>query len=123
MTKVFISGGAGFIGSNLVNNLLKEGHEVFSFDQNINYFSPLTKLAITSLNYRYEVLLKGAELISGSTLDIFDLKRAIEKIKPDYIINLAALPLAKKAISLPIHPFLKSEEIEKITETVKKFFN
>ena len=29
----------------------------------------------------------------------------------------------KKVISLPIHPFLKSEEIEKITETVKKFFN
>ncbi len=30
--KILISGGAGFIGSNLINDLLKEGHEIFCVD-------------------------------------------------------------------------------------------
>ena len=79
MTKIFVAGGAGFIGSNLIRNLINEGHEVFSFDQNIQYFYPLKNTAIRSLNYSTNII-KDAELIRGSTSDIFDLKRVINKI-------------------------------------------
>jgi len=30
--KVLVTGGAGFVGTNLINRLLKDGHQVVSFD-------------------------------------------------------------------------------------------
>ena len=32
MSKVLVTGGCGFIGSNIVNRLLKDNHEVIVFD-------------------------------------------------------------------------------------------
>ena len=32
MNKIFVTGGAGFIGSNLVNRLLNQDHEVIIYD-------------------------------------------------------------------------------------------
>ena len=32
MQKILVTGGVGFVGTNLIKRLLKEGHEVFSFD-------------------------------------------------------------------------------------------
>ena len=32
MSKILITGGAGFVGSNAANVLSKEGHEVIAFD-------------------------------------------------------------------------------------------
>lgn len=50
------------------------------------------------MKYRHEVLLKGAKLVRGNTLDINDLRRNILNIQPEYIVNLAALPLAVTAV-------------------------
>ena len=90
MTKVFIAGGAGFIGSHLSHNFSNSKCKVFVFDNNIQYFYPMTKYSIKNMKYRHEYLLKNAKLIRGNTNDINDLRRSIEKIKPDYIVNLAA---------------------------------
>ena len=115
MSKVIVTGGAGFIGSHLVKNFINNNFDVYVYDQNIQYFYPLSNSAIRSLNYRYEKLIKKASIIRGSTLDIFDLKRTIDSIKPDYIINLAALPLAKDAIN---HT---EEAYRSIIESTKNF--
>ncbi len=116
MNKVFIAGGAGFIGSHLTHNFSNSKCKVFVFDNNIQYFYPMTKYSIKNMKYRHEYLLKNAILIRGNTNDTNDLRRSIEKIKPDYIINLAALPLAVTAVK-------NSEEaFTSILETTRNFF-
>ena len=98
MKKVFITGGAGFVGSNLCSEFVNSNYEVHAFDSNVQYFYPMNKYSIKNMKYRHEHLLKNVNLIRGSTLDVNDLRRTINDIKPNYIINLAALPLAVTAI-------------------------
>lgn len=115
MSKIFIAGGAGFIGSHLSHNFKNSNCEVFIFDNNIQYFYPLTSYSIKNMDYRHNFLLKDVKIIRGNTLDINDLRRNIDRIKPDYIINLAALPLAVTAVK-------NSEEaFSSILETTKNF--
>jgi nucleoside-diphosphate-sugar epimerase len=98
MEKVLISGGAGFIGSHLAKLFVDDGFEVFVLDGNIQYFYPLSKYSSHNMRYRHDELLRDCILIRGSTLDLNDLRRHIFKIKPDYFVNLAALPLAVTAV-------------------------
>lgn len=46
--KILVTGGAGFIGSNLIKRLLKEGHQVHSLD---NYNSGLVENEVEGCNY------------------------------------------------------------------------
>ena len=48
MKKILITGGAGFIGSNLIDRLLKEGNEVHSLD---NYDSGTEENHVEGCNY------------------------------------------------------------------------
>jgi UDP-glucose 4-epimerase len=98
MKKVFIAGGAGFIGSYLTKEFIDDGYKVYIYDKNIQYFYPLTKYSLHSMKYRHDFLLKGAEQIRGNTLDVNDLRRNLIRIAPEYVINLAALPLAVTAV-------------------------
>ena len=41
MSKVFITGGAGFIGSQIARELLKEKDEILLYDAFLNFISPL----------------------------------------------------------------------------------
>ncbi len=114
--KVLIAGGAGFVGSHLCQNFKNANCDVYVFDNNIQYFYPMTKYSIKNMEFRHKFLLENTELIRGNTLDINDLRRTIIKVKPDFIINLAALPLAVTAVQ-------KSEEaFSSILETTKNFF-
>jgi UDP-glucuronate decarboxylase len=54
MARILVTGGAGFIGSHLVENLLQQGHEVLSLD---NYFTG------TKENLRHLLALPELELI------------------------------------------------------------
>ena len=46
--KILVTGGAGFVGSNLIKRLVKEGHTVHSLD---NYDSGLVENEISGCNY------------------------------------------------------------------------
>ena len=99
MNRIIVAGGTGFIGSHLVKKFLDEDHQVFILDANINYFYPLDDFTIKNLEWRDKNLTKGAKIFKFNLNDINELRRVIDEINPTHIVNLAALPLAKNAIS------------------------
>jgi nucleoside-diphosphate-sugar epimerase len=98
MAKILITGGAGFIGSHTVRTLLDKGEEVAVYDFFHQYIFPIQPTFLENMQYRFEVLLKGAQTLRGSTHNKDELRRQVLAIRPDYIIHLAALPLANIAL-------------------------
>lgn len=98
MAKILVTGGAGFIGSHTCRKLMDAGEEVIVYDYFQQYIFPIEPTFIENINYRYDVLLKGSDIIRGSTHNKDELRRNITSIKPDYIIHLAAMPLANIAL-------------------------
>jgi UDP-glucose 4-epimerase len=77
--KCFVTGGAGFVGSNLVDRLLDGGHEVVCFDD----FSTGQKRFLEAAEHR-----RGFRLVRGSILD----PRAVQKSSAgcETVFHLAA---------------------------------
>jgi UDP-glucose 4-epimerase len=77
--RYFVTGGAGFIGSNLVDRLLAAGHEVTAYD---NFSTGQRRFLEAALqNPRFQ-------LISGDLLDLPALRKAIAG--HDFVFHLAA---------------------------------
>lgn len=77
--KYFVTGGAGFIGSNLVDRLLSEGHQVVAYD-NFSTGQP-EFLANATQNDRFR-------LIEGDVLDLSSLTAAVKEA--EVVFHLAA---------------------------------
>jgi nucleoside-diphosphate-sugar epimerase len=86
MAKYLVTGGAGFIGTNLVKGLLAEGHAVVVYD---NY-------AGGKKEDRIQV---GAEYITGDIRDYESLKKACAGVAG--IFHLAALPRVIFSVEYP----------------------
>lgn len=89
--KILITGGTGFIGSHLTRSLIKEGHEVIIFDNNIN------------LKYISDIA-KEITLIKDSITNIQKLIYAIKEHKPEGIFHLAAI-LSAASESNPVEGY------------------
>ena len=77
--RYFVTGGAGFIGSHLVDRLLQEGHEVVAYD-NLSTGQPRFLEHARSC--------RGFTMIEGDTLESGDLTRAMGGC--DLVFHLAA---------------------------------
>ncbi|WP_346985047.1 SDR family oxidoreductase [Chryseobacterium sp. POE27] len=91
MGKILITGGAGFIGSNLTEYFLNKGYEIVCLDN----FS-------TGHRYNIEAFLKNPnyKLIEGSICDLETCKAAVENV--DYVLHQAALGSVPRSINDPI---------------------
>ncbi len=98
MKKAFITGGAGFIGSRIAKRFIDEGYEVYVFDTFKHYMKPDPNEKSHNLLIRLHDFYDRLTLVQGDTLNKDFLRRTLNKIKPDVIVHMAALPLATVAI-------------------------
>lgn len=98
MTKVFITGGAGFIGSNLAKKLIDRGDQVVMIDNFNDYYDPNLK------RDRLKKFLKGYKfkLYKGDIRDYKFLEKIYKKEKIDKVIHLAAMAGVRYAIENPM---------------------
>lgn len=89
MEKYLVTGGAGFIGSNIVEELVKRGHKVKVLD---NF--------LTGKRENLKPFLSDIELIEGDIRDIKTVKKALKST--DYILHQAALRSVPKSVDNPI---------------------
>ena len=96
--KYLVTGCAGFIGSNLTEKLLADGHEVIGIDNFNNYYHPAIKEQnIMSFQDHDKFSLYRVDIIEFDKLrDIF----ASEKI--DKVIHLAARAGVRASIEQPL---------------------
>lgn len=92
MSKIIVTGGAGFIGSHLVDALVEQNHKVIIIDN----FSTGSKKNLENSQTKINIL--ETSLLIDKTL-----KKIPEILKDvDYIFHLAALPRIERSIDDPI---------------------
>jgi UDP-glucuronate 4-epimerase len=93
--KVLVTGGAGFIGSNLVDQLLAEGHTLSVLDDFNDFYAPEIKRANVA------ALSTNAVIYEADIRDPEAVDRVVREQKPDAIIHLAARAGVRPSIKEP----------------------
>ncbi len=88
MAKFLVTGGAGFIGSNISAELLKLGHEVSIIDS-----------LLTGKQENIQKIMKDVNFIKGDIRNSADIARACKGM--DYVLHQAALPSVPRSIEDP----------------------
>lgn len=84
--RIFITGGAGYIGSHIVKELMEEKHKIFIYDN-------------LSSGHRQAVL--GGVFIKGDLADKNKLNQVFKKYKPKVVIHLASFIEAGESMKKP----------------------
>ncbi|SRR6056297_2849976 len=96
--KILITGGAGFIGSNLTKQLLNRGDEVVIVDNFNDYYDPELK------RDRVKSILDGCDfgLWEADIRDYSGLEETFKKEKPQKIVHLAAMAGVRNSLLNPL---------------------
>jgi UDP-glucuronate 4-epimerase len=95
--KILVTGGAGFIGSNVTKKLLERGDEVVCVDEFNDYYSPKIK----ELNVAQFENNSNFTLYRGSITDYGFLKDVFEKEKLQRVVHAAARAGVRPSIENP----------------------
>jgi len=95
--KALITGGAGFVGSNLAANLLAKGESVTVFDSLARHGASENLAWLRSLGME--------NFIHGDVRNAFDVEETIKKVQPDVIFHLAGQVAMTTSIESPRRDF------------------
>ena len=91
--RALVTGGAGFIGSHLVDRLLAEDHEVDVIDDLSS--GSMGNLAEARANYTRQVTVHQLDITSTDLVDV------IARRKPEVVFHLAAQPDVRASVARP----------------------
>jgi UDP-glucuronate 4-epimerase len=97
MMRVIVTGGAGFIGSHLVDRLLDDGAEVIVVDN----FDPFYPRAIKEANLAVAFRIPRCRLVELDIRDAAGAKALMNQVRPDAIVHLAARAGVRPSIEDP----------------------
>jgi len=114
MKKIVVTGGSGFIGSNLVKFLLKKNYFVINIDK-VGYSANPYNLKAIKRNKNYKFFKQDI----NNKVKIFNI---LNRYKPDGIFNLAAETHVDRSIETPEN-FIKSNilGVFNLIETINKY--
>jgi nucleoside-diphosphate-sugar epimerase len=98
MPKAFVTGGAGFVGSNVVKRLVAEGYDTTVYDSFVVYIPADPHKRQLNFISRLADVYDQISILRGDTLNKDFLRRQLNAIRPDVIIHTASMPLAALAI-------------------------
>lgn len=92
---IFVTGGAGFIGTHTCVELLKKNHKVLVFDN-------LITGSRTALDRIEEITNHNIDLTIGDIRDYEELVKVMNSFSPDIVIHFAGLKSVNESISDPL---------------------
>ncbi len=98
MKTYLITGGAGFIGSSLADNLLKENNKVVVIDNFCDFYDPTIKES----NIKAALLNPNYTLYRGDIRDKDLLEKIFSENKIDVVVHLAAMAGVRPSIENPM---------------------
>lgn len=97
MSRIVVTGGAGFIGSHLCDTLLRDGHHVTAFDNFDEFYDPVRKRE----NIRTLTNQARFSIIEGDIRNPEDVQKALAA-RPDAVVHLAARAGVRPSIEQPL---------------------
>ena len=91
--RILVTGGAGFIGSNLVRLAIERGHHVLCYDK-LTYAGNLDSLADVRKHPAFE-------FVQGDIGDNAVVRKALAAFRPDWVLHLAAESHVDRSIDGP----------------------
>src|SRR5205823_8881951 len=93
LMRALVTGGAGFIGSHLVDRLLAEGHDVDVIDDLSS--GSVANLADARASYLHKVTLHHLDITSPDLIELMGRR------KPEVVFHLAAQPDVRVSVARP----------------------
>lgn len=93
--RVFVTGGAGYIGSHTCVELLNAGHDVIIFDN-------FTNSSLNVVPRIEQISSRKVALTLGDVRNQIELENALLKYKPDAVIHFAGLKAVGESITVPL---------------------
>jgi UDP-glucose 4-epimerase len=94
--KVFLTGGAGYIGTHILNEILERDWQACIYD-NFSNSSPIGLNRVRALTGR------DFDVVEGDITDAAALTAALEAFQPDAVIHLAGLKAVGESTEQPLH--------------------